>query len=213
MGWAWATAIGIAVMGLLWLVPATRRIAGFVGAALLFGGAGYALLQHASLPGHPVRADVERIAIDPSLAAFRQVVMPASAADQAILGNADDRLRNGDTTGAVEELLTAIQHRPNDAALWTGLGSALAAHDGGGVSPTALYAFRRAFRLAPNAPGPPFFLGLAYVQSGDLAATKRAWLQALALAPRDAPYRVNIAERLVMIDQFEAMKAAAASAR
>ena len=79
--------------------------------------------------------------------------------------------------------------------------------------PTAQFAFRRAFQLAPSEPGPPFFLGMAHVQAGDMAAAKRAWLLALSLAPRDAPYRIDIAEGLVMIDQFMAMQAVGAGAR
>jgi hypothetical protein len=45
---------------------------------------------------------------------------------------------------------------------------------------------------------------MALAQSGDLPGAKTAWLRALALSPRDAPYRVDIAERLVIIDQFQA---------
>lgn len=209
MGWVWLAVIGFGALALLWLAPASRRLISFIASAFLFGAAGYALQQNASLPGHPIRANARGIEIDPSLAAFRQAIMPATAGDQAILATADERLRRGDTAGAAQGLLAAIERHPNDAALWTALGSALAAHDGGQVSPAARFAFRRASQLAPSEPGPPFFLGLAYVQSGDLQATRQAWLQTLAVAPRDAPYRIEIAQRLAMIDRFEAMKAAA----
>ena len=70
-----------------------------------------------------------------------------------------------------------------------------------------LFAFRKAVALAPQAPGPPFLLGQAYLQSGQMAEAKVAWLSALTLAPRDAPYRIKIAERLVLIDQFMTMQA------
>lgn len=209
MGWVWLALIGCAALALLWFVPTSRYIGTVAAAALLFGASGYALQQNASLPGHPVRANAQEIEIDPSLVAFRQAVMPASAEDQASLAGADDKVRQGDTAAAAQGLLAAIDRRPTHAVLWTALGGVLAAHDGGHVSPAAQFAFRQAFRLAPRDPGPPFFLGLAYVQSGDLQATKRAWLQTLALAPRDAPYRIAIAERLVMIDRLEAMKAVA----
>ena len=132
--------------------------------------------------------------------------MPTDAAGKRTLVAADDRLRGGDTAGAVELLLDAVHRRPRDAALWTGLGSALTLHDGGTLSPAARHAFGRAVLLAPDQPGPSFFLGLAYIQGGDLAAAKRAWLQALASSPSDAPYRVLIAERLVMIDRFLGME-------
>lgn len=213
MGWLWLFAIGIGAFAALWFSGVSRSLATLTAAALLVGGTGYALQQNAFLPGKPVRADVQRIDIDPGLVAFRSAIMPGTADVMAILAAADDAMRRGDTAGAAQTMLDAVNERPADPALWTGLGGALVAHDGGQISPAARYAFRRAFDLAPNQPGPPFFLGLAYVQGGQLAAARQAWIEALALTPRDAPYRVLIAERLVMIDGFIAMQAGAPTTR
>lgn len=210
MGWLWLFVIGGSAFGILWLAGVSRTLATITGAALLFGAAGYAWQQHASLRGHPVRADAEAIDVDPGLVAFRTAIMPGQPGDSAVLAAADAQLRSGDTTAAARGILDAMGQRPSDAALWAGLGSAVSAHDGGQVSPTAQFAFKRAIALAPNEPGPPFFLGLAYVQAGEMAAAKAAWLRALGLAPKDAPYRVDIAEKLVMIDQFEKMQASGA---
>ena len=210
MGWLWLAVIGIAAFGLLWWAGLSRTLALIGAAALAVGAAGYAWQQHAALPGHPVRADAESIEVDPGLAAFRTAIMPGEAGDAAILAAADDRLRAGDSEAAAQGILSAIAQRPKDAALWAGLGSAIAAHDGQQVSPAAKFAFAQAGALAPQEPGPPFLLGLAFLESGELAAAKAAWLRALALAPRDAPYRVDIAERLVLMDQLEAMRAGAA---
>jgi len=208
MGWLWLALIGGAAFAMLWLTGVSRGVRLIGGAALLFGASGYAWQRHATLPGHPVRADAQAIEVEPGLVAFRSAIMPGEAGDAAVMAAADDRLRAGDTAAAAQVVRQAIGQRPNDAALWTEYGSAIATHDGGQVSPAAQYAFRRAFSLAPDAPGTPFFLGMAYVQSGELAAAKAAWLRALALAPRDAPWRVDIAERLVLIDQFQAMQVA-----
>ena len=120
-------------------------------------------------------------------------------------------MRAGDTNGAAQIILDDIAKHPDGAALWAGLGTVIAAHDGGQVSPAALFAFQKAVQLAPDSPGPPFMLGLAEIQSGQMAEAKVAWLRALSLAPGDAPYRVDIAERLVMIDQFIAMQAVEAA--
>ena len=208
MGWVWLFAIGIAAFALLWSRGASRALGTFTAAALLFGGAGYALQNNSSLPGSPARTDIRRIDVDPGLVAFRTAIMPGTAEDSAILATADQQMRQGDTGGAAQIMLEAVERRPDDSALWTGLGSVIVAHDGGQISPAAHFAFRRAFQLAPTEPGPPFFLGMAHVQAGDLAAAKRAWLLALTLTPREAPYRVDIARRLVMIDQFMMMQAA-----
>lgn len=208
MGWLWLFAIGLAAFAMLRFGGVARPLAALAGAVLLLGAAGYAVQQNATLPGSPASPDVRRIDVHPGLVAFRSAIMPTSSADSARLVAADERLRGGDTMGAAQIMLAAVAQRPGDAALWTGLGTVLAAHDDGRMSPAARHAFGRAFQLAPGTPGPPFFLGLAHVQSGDLAAAKRSWLQALALTPRDAPYRIDIAERLAMVDRFIAMQAA-----
>lgn len=213
MGWLWLFVIGLGAFALLWFGGLPRGLAMLAGAALLVGGAGYALQQNAALPGSPASADIRRVDVDPGMVAFRTTIMPGTAAGQAILAAADDKLRVGDTASAVLLIQGALARSPNDATLWTGLGSALVAHDNGQISPATQLAFRRAFQLAPNEPGPPFFLGMAHVQNGDLAAAKRSWLLALSLAPREAPYRVLIAERLMMIDQFIAIQAAEARTR
>ncbi len=213
MGWLWLTVIGLVAFGLLWWGGVKRSLATLGGAALLVGAAGYAVQQNASLAGSPVSPDIGRMEVDPGMVAFRSTIMPADPAATATLAAADDRMRAGDTAGAAQLLLDAVARQPGNSALWTGLGSALVAHDAGQMSPAARNAFQRAFQLGPDQPGPPFFLGMAFLQGGDLPAAKRAWLQALALSPRDAPYRVLIAERLVMIDEFLAMQQGAPAQR
>lgn len=205
MGWITLAVIGVLAFVGLRLIGVPRALGWFAAAALMLGATGYALQQRAALPGHPVKADAQAIDVDPGLVTFRGIILPGTAGDAAVLATADAHMRAGDTGAAARVIVQAIGRKPRDAALWTGLGSALSAHDGGQVSPAALFAFRRAWQLDPRAPGPPFFLGMAYVQSGDLAAAKTAWLRALALSPRDAAYRVDIAERLVLIDEFQAM--------
>lgn len=206
MGWIALAAIGLASFGLMWALGVPRSLASFSGAALMFGAAGYALQQNAALPGHPVRANAKTIDVDPGLVAFRAAIMPAAAGNAAILA-ADNQLRAGNSEAATRALLDAIRQQPDNPALWTALGNVLVAHDGGQISPAAQHAFRRAIDLAPDQPGPLFFFGMAYVQAGDLAGAKQAWLAALRLTPNDAPYRDDIARRLVLIDQFLAIQA------
>lgn len=213
MGWVTLAVIGAVAFVALRVIGVPRPIGWFTASALVLGATGYALQQRAFLPAHPVRADAEPIDIDPGMVAFRAMVLPGTGSDATVIAAADEHLRSGDAGAAVAGLLAAIGGNPRDVALWTALGGAFAAHDGGQMSPAALFAFRRAWQLAPREPGPPFFLGLAYVQAGELAKAKVAWLRALALAPRDAPYRVDIAERLVLIDEFQAMAEGAGTSR
>ena len=204
MGWVALGIIGVAAFVALRLTGLSRGLGWFAGAALMLGATGYAVQQRAGQPGHPVVAGADAIDIDPGMIAFRTAILPGDAPALAV---SDAQLRSGNAEAAVETLQEALRSKPRDATLWTALGSALVAHDDGQVSPAALFAFRRAFQFAPDQPGPPFFLGMAYVQAGDLTAAKTAWLRALALTPRDAPYRADIAERLALVDEFQAMSA------
>lgn len=197
--------IGVAAFVGLRLTGLSRVYARMALAALMLGGAGYAVQQHSGLAGKPVSAQARVIDVDPGMVAFRAAIMPGDVRSRSILAATDDRLRRGETIAAVGRLTEALRETPRDAALWTGLGGAIAAHDGGQMSPAAQFAFKRAVQLSPREPGPPFFLGMALIQAGDLPAAKTAWLRALTLTPQGAPYRVDIAERLVMIDQFQAM--------
>lgn len=212
MGWIWLFAIGLGAFALLWFGGVSRSLTTLAAAALLVGGGGYALQQNAAIPGSPADPDVRRIEVDPGLVLFRSAIMPTAPADSALLAAADDRLRGGDTAGAAQILLDEVARKPGNAALWTGVGSTLVAHGGGKMSPAARHAFRRAMQLAPNEPGPSFFLGLAQVEANDLKAAKTSWLQALERTPRDAPYRIVIAERLVLLDRILAIQAAGAGA-
>lgn len=199
-GWVALGVLSVGAFVALGLVGYPRGRRWLVIATLALGGAGYAVQQRADLPGHPVSSQPERVEFDPDLAALRSAMMPGNGDADALLRTADTQLAGGDTRGAVETLLGAVRARPEDATVWTGLGGAIATHDEGRLSPAAQFAFQRAWRLAPLQPGPPFFLGQAFAQSGDLQGAKTAWLRALALAPREAPYRVAIAERLAILD-------------
>lgn len=206
MGFAALILIAALAAAALWLLGIAGPLWRLVGAAAMLGAAGYAWQGSPALAGHPVAANARPIDVDPGLVAFRAAIMPGEPGDAAVLGAADRHLRDGDVGQASRILLAAIATRPRDAALWTALGTTLAAHDAQTLSPAARFAFGRAFRLAPRSPGPPFFLGLVQVQSGEIAAARPAWQQALTLAPAGAPYRTDIAERLAMVDQFLAMQ-------
>ena len=115
--------------------------------------------------------------------------------------------RAGATQAAVNAVLGGLQGAPNSGRLWTRLGTAILAHDGGQVlSPAARTAFARGIATAPDHPGPYFYYGMALIQTGDLPGAKRAWLAALARTPRNASYREDLAMRLVLLDRLMAMR-------
>lgn len=201
MGWLMLALIGVATSLALWLGGVSRFLWSFVGAALMLGAAGYALQQKANMPGHPVESFAEPIQLDPATIELRDSMLGRFTGDGAYLVAADAMTRSGDTRSAVQAVLGGIRQYPGSLTLWTGLGMAYAQHDGT-VSPAALFAFRHAAHLAPLHPAPPYFLGQAYIQSGQFALARPYWARALALTPPGLSYRNQIAEQLTRLDAY-----------
>lgn len=202
MGWIALALLGIAAMAALVLLGVHRSLWSLVGAALMLGATGYALQGHPTLPDHPADIRAQGPADDPGLLELRDAMLGRFSQDWAYQKAADAMAGDGDRQAAVQVLLGGIQRLPRSMALWTGLGTALAAHDGGRVSPPALFAFRHAARLQPLHPGPPFFLGLAYIRANDFVSARPLWAKALALTPSAMSYRRDIAIRLALLDRY-----------
>lgn len=201
MGWIALATIAAAAFGLLAWLKVDRVLWSMVASALMLGAAGYALQGRPSLPAHPVTTALTPAPDEDALIDLRDRMLERYTGQAAYLIAADAMTRIGDRRSAVRVLLGGIRVAPKSMVLWTGLGEALAAHDGNQVSPTALFAFQQAMRLAPTHPAPPFFLGLAYVRAGDLAAAKPYWQRALALTPADISYRKDIEIRVALLDR------------
>jgi cytochrome c-type biogenesis protein CcmH len=214
MGWLWLALLGFSAFGILWRAGLARRLWAFAGAALMLGAAGYAWQGSPISPGYPVEPNVTPIEVDPEIIALRGDMFGHFSEDEAYMFASDAMLRSGDAGSAVVVLLGGIRKMPKSIELWTGLGTAYAAHDGNHMSPPALFAFERAIQLAPSQPAPRFFMGLAYVRAGDFPAARAQWQRALALCPPDADYRKAIALRIALLDQYvaalDAMKASQA---
>lgn len=209
MGWVALIVLAGLVFGGLVLLRVDRRLWSMVGAALMLGAAGYAWQGHPGSPAAPARANGRLAADDPALIQLRDAMFGRFTADGTYLIAADALARAGDERSAVRALLGGINRYRSSAMLWTALGNAYAAHDGDIVSPPSLFAFRQAIRLAPDHPGPHFFLGLAYIRAQDYAAARNAWGRALALSPERASYRRDIAVRLELLDRLLAQQSAA----
>jgi len=202
MGWMALALIGIAAAGLLWLIGVGRGMMWFAGAALMLGATGYALQGSPGLEGHPVKANVTPIEVDSGLVELRGKMFGIGTGEAAFLGTSDAMIRAGDLGSASNLVLAGIRQSPNSAMLWTGLGSVLVQHDGDTMSPAASFAFRRAITLAPQHPGPYFFLGVAQIRARQLPAARAAWAQALALTSPTSAYREELAGRLALLDRF-----------
>jgi len=122
---------------------------------------------------------------------------------------ADALTRQGQFGAAADILHKATLENPKDADLWVALGNALIGHAGGVITPSAKLAFTRAATIAPDHPGPPFFIGLALAQAGRLPEARTIWADLLARSPVDAPYRTDLQARLMRLDAMIAESAGA----
>lgn len=172
------------------------------GAALLVGIAGYALQGHPGTPGAPKAPIENNRAADEALVKQRQQLGDQFAQGQSWMILADGLARQGQYGAAAEVLRKGTQQFPQDADLWVSLGNALVGHSDGIITPAAQFAFQKAAAIAPDHPGPPFFMGLALAQSGRLADARAMWAELLRRSPADAPYRADLLERIQRIDSM-----------
>jgi cytochrome c-type biogenesis protein CcmH len=155
-------------------------------AALLLGGAGYALQGCPNLPGAP------------ALGMEGRNVFPLTQARHAFFGDftpaepwlrmSEALARDGEREDAIGILQNAVKRYPADPQLWIGLGNALVDH-AGAITPPAELAYKRAEQAAPGHPAAPFFYGLALARSGDSAGALKLWRDILAKAPANAGWR------------------------
>ena len=193
---------------LLLLVAATLaalRLMGVAGplltmaaAALMFGGAGYALQGRPGLAASPARtaAEVEHV----PLAKARHILLGQFTSSERWLILADSYAGRGKTEDAVGLVQSGLRAHPDDFTLWVGLGNALVDH-AGVITPAAELAFARAEKLAPWSPAPKFFHGLAMLRSGQRDAALAEWRALLASAPAEADWRPLVEDGVAMLER------------
>jgi cytochrome c-type biogenesis protein CcmH/NrfG len=201
MGWVIVLAFVAIIGGALWKWGRLPRAAFEpIAAALLLGLAGYALQGSPAQPGHPVKAqDTESRADEAQIAVRKEMGQARFGQGPSWLMAADGAMRAGSPLAAVTFIRSGLKENPRDPDLWVGLGNALVVHNGGMVSPAATFAFQKAARIAPQHPGPPFFMGLALAQSGQFAQARAIWSELLRRAPADAPWRADLEQRLAQL--------------
>ena len=208
----WLIVIGLALVafGLIAFVfRLPRALWEVVGAALLLGIAGYAFQGSPAQPGAP-KAPAEKVGESTSAAeiAERQKLAEGNIAGDKHVIIADALARHGQYADAAEVLRGAVEEDAANAPAWLAMGNALVAHADGTISPAAIYAYGQAARAAPGSAGPPFFLGMALIQSGRLGEGRAIWADLLARSPKDAPWRGDLEKRLGELDAFLARQQA-----
>jgi len=200
MGWGIILLMALAAALALWGIGRVPRASWeLIGAALLLGLAGYAWQAHPALAGSPVVQTAKGAELDPALVNVRKTMTGQFGGEAQWLDTADTYARLGSTRDAVTVMRGAVKAGPNNATLWTGLGSALLNHGLGIMSPAAQFAFERALQLQPGHPGPPFYLGLALLQAGQADQALQTWTDQLARTPAEAPWRADLAQRVARL--------------
>lgn len=202
MGWVMLGLIAATAAAMLVVLRVPRLLWSLVGSVLMLGAAGYAWQGQPTMAGRPVTAQSEKLPVDPSYKALRDAIFGRFGGESMYFGISDVALAGGKTEFAARVITGGVDYAPKNAALWAELGNVIALHDRNIVSPASLFAYRQAMRLAPDHPGPPFFLGWAYVRAGQLAQARAYWVRALRLTPPQAEYREDIAKRLALLDAY-----------
>lgn len=196
IGWLTLFLIGGAALLAMRLAGLRGALLTLAAAALALGGAGYALFGSPALPGAPREARAR--AATPSLAGPRTALTGQFNTADRWLIIADSFAQRGQTAEAVGVIRSSLRAHPNDYILWVGLGNALTDHSRTITIP-AEYAFDRAGRLAPRAPAPRFFRGLALVRSGRVEEGAAQWRALLATAPPGAHWRPMVENALATV--------------
>ncbi|MFT3967700.1 MAG: tetratricopeptide repeat protein [Sphingobium sp.] len=172
-----------------------------VAAALLIGIAGYAWQGRPALEGKPVAAaDSRTVRFDEALADRRRAMGERVSPATKWLVLSDGLARQGKTRDSANILARAVTLDPKDPNLWVGLGNALVLHGEGILSPAADYSYRQALRLAPDAPSPRFFYGLALAQSGKLEPARAIWTELASSLKAGTPFRGELESNIAAID-------------
>lgn len=204
MGWLIFLGLALIAAGLLWRFGRLPKGGiELVMAALFLAVAGYAWQGQPALPGKPTPAPETVKQPDSESAVVRQQMFSKIGSDADVLRSADGLQSQGLTLYAIAVIKMGLEKRPNSADLWVGLGNELVIHGGGQMSPAALLAFERAEAIAPDHPGPPFFMGLAYAQAGQLDRAEATWRALLDRSPANASWRPELEQRLIEIERMK----------
>ncbi|WP_157073574.1 tetratricopeptide repeat protein [Sphingomonas soli] len=208
MGWAMLGLVALAAVILLAITRFPKRLWTIAATGVMLGAAGYAWQGSPGLPGRSASIEKQAGEVDPGLVALREAIFGKyGTAVFTYATAAESMIRTGRPDLATVVWLGAVRKYPEDYALWSGLGLALAEQDGNQISPAAKLAFDKALALHPSHPGPQFFYGLALVRAGQFAEARPYWAKAVELTPADISYRDELRVRLFLLDRFLAAQA------
>lgn len=192
------TAFAAAVL----LLRLPREGMALFGAVLLAGLAGYAWQGSPGQSAAPKVADTARSNQGEAMVEGRAALFEGVAPPAPYLVTSDAFARRGQFADAASLLQQGLVDNPRDLQGWLALGLALVGHADGFVTPAAVQAFGRAKAIDPEHPGAEYFLGFAYLQSGEIVAARQIWADLVERSPEDAPWREGLAAEVVRLDDM-----------
>ena len=185
MGWLALSMLFAVSLGVLWALGLRHGLLTAAAAALMLGGAGYALQGRPGLKGAPAEGAQGRDFFP--LTEARHAFFGNFSAAEPWLRMSEALARDGKSEDAIGILQNAVGRYPGDAQLWIGLGNALVdqAH---GLTPPAEYAYRRANELNAG-PAASYFYGLAMARSGRADEAAAIWRDILDHTPTGVSWR------------------------
>jgi cytochrome c-type biogenesis protein CcmH/NrfG len=185
----------------LWALRSRGPLLTVAAAALMFGGAGYALQGSPGLAGSPAQGSAASHYVD--VAGARHILMGQFTRSEHWMIIADSYASRGKTDEAVVLVQSGLRAHPDDYTLWVGLGNALVDH-AGVMTPAAELAYARAEKVAPWSPAPKFFRGLGLLRSGQRDAALKEWKALLASAPAQAAWRPLVEDGVALLERGQA---------
>jgi len=202
-GWLAVGALALAAFALGVLVLRLPR-EGFTlfGAVLVFGLAGYAWQGAPGQPAAPKQPTAAASNQGEAMVEGRSSLFDRTLPPPDYLVTSDAFARRGQFADAAGLLQRGLAENPRDLESWLALGLALVGHADGFVTPAAVQAFGRAKAIDPEHPGAEYFLGFAYLQSGEIRAARNVWAGLVERSPPDAPWREGLEAEVARLDDM-----------
>lgn len=195
---SWLPIIALAVIAFVAAVFVLKLDRGswtLLGAALMFGLAGYALQGSPGMAGSPKSVSVPDAESGEMLVSARREFYGTDQLPSRWVLTGDGFLRRGDYARAAGFYNNAVQDDPRDAEAWSALGISLIEHAEGNLTPAAIESLARAESLDEENAAPRYFLGLAWLRAGEPVRTLELWDEAISNAPQDAEWRESLVIR------------------
>lgn len=172
------------------------------GAVLVFGIAGYVWQGSPGQPSAPKASSAPAGAQGAAMVEGRAALFGRTLPPPPYLLTSDAFARQGRFADAAALLQKGLGENSRDQESWLALAMALVGHADGFVTPAAVQAFARAEAIDPRHPGAAYFLGNAYLQSGEVVAARNVWAGLVQRSPADAPWRQGLAAEVAQLDDM-----------